>query len=171
MIPQPYFDAAREKADAIEASRTFADRWVAGANGTETPTLRGGRWMLYVYNPAKRVHGWYDFQSDLVEDEDAAPGKYQCAYPMGFCDVTESGEHVGTGEEGDESPCLACGASGPEGFETWAPSNGRCNHRHCAEADYYRRLYEATPRETRSEREERLADTELMADEFHGRDD
>jgi len=59
----------------------------------------------------------------------------------------------------------------PEEFEEWAPLSGFCNHLHCQQADYYRRLYAASPKPlTREEKEMIESDTELMHDEFHGRD-
>jgi hypothetical protein len=64
--PYPWdrFKAKREYDQALEE---LADRWVPGANGTEVPGLRNGRWTLYVFNPGTRQHGYLDLATDVVE--------------------------------------------------------------------------------------------------------
>ena len=64
--PYPW-DRVQAKREYAEALEHLSDRWVPGANGNEVPCLRGGRWMLYVFNPATRQHGWLDLATDVVE--------------------------------------------------------------------------------------------------------
>jgi len=91
----------------------------------------------------------------------------ECQYPTGICDWTVTGEHTNTGE-GPE--CGACGAT-PDEYEEWRPNDGKCSHDSCIEVDGYRREFALRrPTMSREEREEIEADTELMRDEFHGRD-
>jgi len=66
--PYPW-DRAKAKREFDQAMDTLADRWVPGANGTEVPGLRNGRWVLYVFNPHTRRHGWLDLSTDVVEPD------------------------------------------------------------------------------------------------------
>lgn len=45
------------------------DAWVVGAVGTEQPFVRGGRWYLYVHNPASGRNGYLDLATDVVYDD------------------------------------------------------------------------------------------------------
>jgi hypothetical protein len=40
-----------------------------GGNGSETPFLRNGRTYLYVWNPARNVHGFLDIGTDIVIED------------------------------------------------------------------------------------------------------
>ena len=64
--PYPW-DRAKAKKEYDHALETLADKWVTGANGTEVPGLRGGRWVLYVFNPKTRQHGYLDLATDVVD--------------------------------------------------------------------------------------------------------
>lgn len=56
------------QAEYIEAMSERRDAWVVGGCGTETPYICGGRWTLYVYNPATGEHGFLDMATDMVYD-------------------------------------------------------------------------------------------------------
>ena len=60
------------------------------------------------------------------------------------------------------------GTEPPEAYDEWRDPSGQCNHDHCIEGDYFRRLYARSPHMTPEEREELMADTELIWDEYAG---
>jgi len=67
MSSNPYpWDREAAKREYDQALDTLADRWVPGANGTEVPCLRNGRWTLYVFRPSDRRHGYLDLATDTV---------------------------------------------------------------------------------------------------------
>lgn len=46
------------------------DVWVTGCEGKEIPTRsRDGRTFLYMFNPARREHGWLNLETDIMESE------------------------------------------------------------------------------------------------------
>ena len=50
-----------------------ADRWVPACGGTEVPfRCRGGKMLLYVYNPSIGKHAYLDVESDLILDDEVA---------------------------------------------------------------------------------------------------
>ena len=51
------------------------DNWYPACSGLEKPfTVNGVRW-LYVWNPAKQVHGYLNLDTDIVEtDVNFKPG-------------------------------------------------------------------------------------------------
>jgi len=43
-----------------------ADRWVSACGGDERPFIYDGVRWLYVYNPARHLHGWLNLDTDIV---------------------------------------------------------------------------------------------------------
>ena len=64
-----HWDQRVAVAEAVEAVRVAADKWVAGCGGYERPAYSSDRraWFLYVFNPAKSEHGWLNLDTDIVE--------------------------------------------------------------------------------------------------------
>jgi hypothetical protein len=53
-----------------EAVRDCADKWVAACGGMEVAAkARNGHRYLYVFNPCKKLHGWYNLDTDMVEKD------------------------------------------------------------------------------------------------------
>ena len=91
------------------------------------------------------------------------------------CSGNEYGRHVGFDPD-DMDPAdypTECGDCDGNPRAEYAAFliDGTCTHDYCADAAYYAWYFAPMlrNRETRVEREERLADVELMRDEFHGR--
>lgn len=92
------------------------------------------------------------------------------------CSGNEEGRHPGFDPvdlDPTEYPteCGDCDGNPRAEYADYVAHGETCVHGTCADGAYYGALYRAMPHETRDEREERLADTELMIDEFHGRED
>tara|TARA_R110000822_G_scaffold170624_5_gene310484 strand:+ start:2253 stop:2483 length:231 start_codon:yes stop_codon:yes gene_type:complete len=57
--------------DYQDAWNTHADRWVSACGGAEAPYVNShGVRILYVYNFAKRKHGFLDVGQDIVYETD-----------------------------------------------------------------------------------------------------
>ena len=51
-----------------EALAAKADKWVHACGGRERPELIRGVSWLYVWNPAKELHGWLNIHTDIVHN-------------------------------------------------------------------------------------------------------